>query len=145
VIDCPIKDDETSLSHLATGRITVGSFSEDFPMDLSFWSVKEYRNSWRSALERASRMTTATSCLVSSITDPTTSNFISCWPLYRDGQHVRVQSSLIFLDELSEKFNEREPWRFITPHSVTDEEGNRISEWSTQMTEVQHFLDSCQW
>ncbi|MEV6568863.1 hypothetical protein [Streptomyces kronopolitis] len=111
-------------------------------MDLSFWSAREYRNNWRRALERIGQKNTTTSCLISSITDPGNSNFISCWPLYRHGQNVTVQSSLIFLDELNEEFSEAEPWHAIAPHSSIDEDGNRISEWVTQVSDVRAFLDS---
>ncbi|WP_435604310.1 hypothetical protein [Streptomyces sp. bgisy130] len=113
-------------------------------MDLSFWSISTYRISWRDAIKRIDQERISTSCLISSITDPENSNFVSCWPLYRDGQSVAVQNSVIFLDELSEKFNEREPWRSTPPHDLIDEDGNQISQWETQISDVRKFLDSHQ-
>jgi hypothetical protein len=35
----------------ATGRITVGDFSESFHMDLSYWSIEEYERSWRDSIQ----------------------------------------------------------------------------------------------
>lgn len=124
------------------GRVQVGSFTETFLMDLSFWTVDEYRQSWREALNELESTDKATSCLVSSITDPVTSSFISCWPLYRDGELVYVQNSIIFLDELDEPFDPQQPWRHVEPHHSVDEDGNPISEWVTRMSQVRLFRAS---
>jgi hypothetical protein len=122
------------------GRITVGAFADEFEASLTFWSADDYRASWRSALSVLAAAETATSCLVSSITDPATSNFVFCWPLYRDGDDVYVQSSLIFLDELPGEFDPARPWLFVQPRSTVDEDGNHISEWHTGMPAVRQFL-----
>jgi hypothetical protein len=84
----------------------------------------------------------STSCLISSITDPGTANFIFCWPIYRDGEDVYVQSSIIFLDGLEEQFNPQEPWRYVEVRSLVDEDGNQISEWSTTISQVRWFRES---
>jgi hypothetical protein len=122
------------------GRITVGAFTEDFEASLTFWNPDDYRASWRSALSVLAAAETATSCLVSSITDPATSNFVFCWPLYRDGDDVYVQRSLIFLDELPGEFDPTRPWLFVQPRSTVDEDGNHISEWHTDMAAIRQFL-----
>jgi hypothetical protein len=126
----------------ARGRITVGAFTEEFDASLTFWSADDYRASWRAALSVLIGGETAASCLVSSITDPATSNFVFCWPLYRDGDDVFVQSSLIFLDELPVKFDPACPWLFVQPRSTVDEDGNRISEWPTDIGAVRQFLST---
>ncbi|MFI9049632.1 hypothetical protein [Streptomyces sp. NPDC053427] len=123
------------------GRITVGEFSEEFRMNLSYWGVPDYRRQWICALERLEDGPSAVSCLVSSITDPEDSNFIFCWPLYRSGGTVFVQNAIIFLDELREKFDPENPWLSVDPRCTVDEDGNRISEWSTGIDEVRFFLD----
>ncbi|KND39281.1 hypothetical protein IQ63_04645 [Streptomyces acidiscabies] len=114
-------------------------------MDLSFWSVREYRRSWESALREIEFSEKATSCLIASITDPAVSNFISCWPMYRDGDVIYVQNSLIFLDELHEPFDPQEPWRYVEPHREVDEDGNRVSEWVTSVAKVRQFRESSAW
>ncbi|GAA4301153.1 hypothetical protein GCM10023086_16960 [Streptomyces venetus] len=124
----------------AVGRITVGDFEESFPMDLTYRGVEEYQGSWIRALKRLERGDNATSCLVSSIKNPATSNFVFCWPLYRSGEVVYVQSSLIFLEELDEAFVPDEPWRSVGPRSKVDEDGNEISEWQTTVDELRQFL-----
>ncbi|MFJ8932088.1 hypothetical protein ACIRLA_36515 [Streptomyces sp. NPDC102364] len=80
--------------------------------------------------------------LVASITDPESSNFISCWPVYREGDLVYVQNSLIFLDELTEPFDPQAPWKSVEPRSEVDEGGNRISQWVTSAFAVRQFRES---
>jgi hypothetical protein len=50
-----------------------------------------YRRSWRQAFGVLSGDPHATSCLVTSMTDPGNSHFLVCWPMYRDGENVYVQ------------------------------------------------------
>lgn len=142
VIDDPVSGGGTPSSSEAVGRVKVGDFTEKFRMNLSFWAVDEYRRSWETALRELERSEKATSCLIASITDPAASNFISCWPMYRDGDVIHVQNSLIFLDELNEPFDPQEPWRYVEPYCEVDEDGNRISEWVTSAFEVRQFRES---
>ncbi|WP_282704300.1 hypothetical protein [Streptomyces sp. CC219B] len=142
VIDDSVSEGATPSPSEAVGRIWVGSFTETFLMDLSFWSVDEYRRSWEGALRKLEGSEKEISCLIASITDPAASNFISCWPMYRDGDMIHVQNSLIFLDELDEPFDPQEPWRYVEPHREVDEDGNRISEWVTSVSEVRQFRES---
>lgn len=127
----------------ATGRITVGDFAESFYMDLSYWSVEEYGRSWRDSLQVIFDGEESDSCLIASITDPDASNFIFCWPLYRRGEDVIVQNSIIFLDELEGDFNPLEPWSSVRPRLTVDKDGNSISEWRTSVSAVRDFLGGC--
>ena len=123
----------------AFGRITINDFSEIFEMNLSYWSVDRYMQSWCSAIKELDHSERATSCIVSSITDPANSNFFTCWPMYRDGGDVYVQNRLLFLEELDEEFDEEKPWRHMDPRSVVNEDGMRISEWLTGIDQVREF------
>ncbi|QWB28247.1 hypothetical protein KJK29_14215 [Streptomyces koelreuteriae] len=109
-------------------------------MDLTYWKVEQYRASWVRSLKALELGGDAASCLISSITNPETSNFIFCWPLYKSGDIVYVQNSIIFLGELEEEFVPDEPWRFVEPRSTVDEDGHEISEWQTTADEVREFL-----
>jgi hypothetical protein len=51
VIDDRTSEDVEGASSEAVGRITIGEFVETFRMDLSFWGVREYRASWKRALQ----------------------------------------------------------------------------------------------
>ena len=82
------------------GRITVGDFTESFHVALDFWSPRDYRASWKRALGRLLSADVIDSCLIASVGDPETANFVTCWPLYRCKEKVYVQNSIIFLDQL---------------------------------------------
>lgn len=45
VIDDPVSESGVPSSSEAVGRVRVGDFMETFRMNLSFWSVDEYRRS----------------------------------------------------------------------------------------------------
>ncbi|MGW3118505.1 hypothetical protein ACWDBW_15440 [Streptomyces sp. NPDC001107] len=112
-------------------------------MDLSYWSIGEYERSWRDSLHIIFDGEERDSCLISSITDPETSNFIFCWPLYRRRESVIIQNSIIFLDELERDFNPLEPWTSVRSRLTVDEDGNAISEWRTTVSAVREFLGKC--
>lgn len=127
----------------ATGRVTIGDFAESFYMDLSYWSLGEYERSWRDSLKVIFDRKERDSCLIASIARPEVSNFIFCWPVYRRGEDVLIQNSIIFLDELEGEFNPREPWSSVRSRLTVDEDGNSISEWRTNVSAVRDFLGEC--
>lgn len=111
-------------------------------MALGYWSVDEYVASWKRALDFLEDSEDAVACLVASMVDPREGNFVNCWPLYRRGEAVLVQNAIIFLRELSTTFDPDRPWLSVEPHSSVDEDGNRISEWSVDLSEVLSFRET---
>ncbi|MGP3968014.1 hypothetical protein [Streptomyces sp. 6N223] len=136
-----VPQDATAMTE-ARGVIQIGNFRESFLANLIYWSADDYRRSWRESFAVLNREDPSTSCLVTSITEPETSNFIFCWPLYRIGEVVFVQNSLIFLEELEERFDAAAPWKSVSPRETTTEDGHRISEWRTTMTALRKFFTS---
>jgi hypothetical protein len=125
----------------ASGRITIGDFTETFVVPLGFWDESDYRRSWRRAFEVLDDAADSTSCLMTSVTDPRESDFIVCWPMYRAGEVVYIQNAMIFLDETgAEDFDPAVPWRFVSPRQETDEDGNKVSEWITSMGSLREFF-----
>jgi hypothetical protein len=127
-------------SAVASGRIVIGDFTETFRIPLGFWDESDYRRSWRRAFEVLNANPHATSCLMTSMTDPGTSNFLTCWPMYREGEDVYIQNALIFLDEIEEDFDLATPWDSVRPREAIDEDGNKISEWITSMGSLREFF-----
>ncbi|MFJ7271318.1 hypothetical protein ACIQV3_32530 [Streptomyces sp. NPDC099050] len=121
------------------GRIVIADFVEHFRTDLCFWSKQDYWRSWLAAIEVLEEQGHAASCLVTSIADPGSSHVAMCWPLYREGERVFVQNAMIIFDDLPVPFDIDRPWLSIQPHTTVDEDGNRISEWSTDMESVREF------
>lgn len=58
----------------------------------------------------------------------------------RRGDEVHVQSHLIFLQELDHDFDASAPWNSIQGYETTDEDGNKISEWSVGVSDLAAFL-----
>ena len=124
----------------AVGRIVIGEFVETFTMPLSYWSASDYRRSWRQAFDVLESGPNAKSCLMVSMTDPETSNFLTCWPMYRDMEAVYFRNAIMLLDELEVNIDAREPWVPIGPRYTIDEDGNKISEWETSMDSLRDFF-----
>jgi hypothetical protein len=124
----------------ATERIVIGDFEETFPITLAFWALFDYRRSWRKAYDVIKEYPYSKSCLMVAMTDPENSNFLTCWPLYREGEEVRVQNSLIFLDELEVAFDVEEPWASLGSRRTVNEDGIEISEWTVSMSELRNFF-----
>ncbi|WBB80433.1 hypothetical protein O7606_03355 [Micromonospora sp. WMMD882] len=125
-----------------TGRITIDDFAETFEVPLGFWTVSDYQNSWCRAFAVLEEGSSAASCLMASMTDPETTNFLFCWPLYRDGETVHIQNSIIFLDEVRSEFDPGQPWLSISSRCAVDEDGNVVSEWVTSMDSMREFFGS---
>lgn len=124
----------------ASGRIVIGDFTETFTVPLGFWDESDYRRSWRQAFEVLQADMNSTSCLMTAMTDPGNSNFLICWPMYREGKKVYIQNALIFLDEIEGGFDPEAPWDFVGPRHLIDEDGNKISEWVTSMDSLREFF-----
>ncbi|MFE3195522.1 hypothetical protein ACFXHA_41425 [Nocardia sp. NPDC059240] len=125
-------------SSLAVGIIRLRDMEERFHAPIGFWTIEDYRRSWDVALRKVID-DAGISCLVTSMLDPATANFIQVWPLYRDGATVHVQNRLIFLAE-EPSFDATAPWDCLGPRSTVNEDGDHISEWSVSTADVEHFL-----
>lgn len=124
-----------------TGEIIIGSFGERFEASLWYWDAKQYESHWREQVARIVRGAPR-GALVTSMVDPLDANFITLWPMYRDGHIVRFQQRLLFLDQLPQKFDENDIPSAIGPRVVIDEDGQTISEWETSVADMAGFLDS---
>lgn len=123
----------------AYGMLTIGAFQERFVVPLGFWEVAHYRKHWRDSLTRITE-SRLTSCLITAMYDPSKANFIHWWPLYPDADLVRIQNQLLFLRDLREPFDVRNPFRFIPPRETVSDEGEPISEWVVTLEEIMWFL-----
>jgi CdiI N-terminal domain len=129
-------DDDPSV---AIGAISLKGGHERFESVLGFWELDDYKRSWIAGLRRLVSGA-STSCLATSVTDPSSANFVEVWPLYREESDVYVQNQLLFLDQLPREFDPTEPWESVDPRSVVDEDGQRISEWRVSIDDIQEFL-----
>lgn len=122
------------------GRITLGQFSEDIFLPLTYWSKSDYLMQWEAALRCISEGATKSALLVS-MYDPGDLNFVFAWPLYRIDQSVHVRNCIIFADELKEAFNPDNVSDYVHDREQLSEDGERISEWTVTVSDIQEFLD----
>jgi CdiI N-terminal domain len=131
-------DDEDPL--VAVGTLRLGEQNEYFESVLGFWGTDEYEEIWTAGLRRLI-VGASTSCLATSITYPPNTNFVEVWPLYREESDVYVQNHLIFLEQLSHELDPAAPWESVSPRSVVNEDGERISEWRVSIDDIGEFLE----
>ncbi|MEO7086494.1 MAG: hypothetical protein ABI442_18840 [Gemmatimonadaceae bacterium] len=122
------------------GEITLGSFQERFIALVGYWSAQRYASHWRDALMRVVEGE-ATSCLITSLHDPADSHLLFWWPLYRIGDVVQVQNSILLFEQLSAPFDPDNPFRFVPARTTVSEEGQPISEWEVPVSDIKTFLD----
>jgi len=127
----------------AFGVIQIGSYWERFIASLNYWSMADYQNHWREAMERVAN-SKKKSCLITSITDPKKTNFIEWWPIYRVEKVIHFQNHLLFLDQLKSPFDPRDPYKSIHQRRTIGDEGHKISEWSVSVEAVKEYLNNLQ-
>ncbi|MGH1344916.1 MAG: hypothetical protein ACRBN8_25375 [Nannocystales bacterium] len=126
---------------LGMGIIVIDGFQETFRTDLSFWSATTYKKHWFEAARRVVEQGNG-ALFISSITDPSTSNFISVWPCYRVQDMVFFQHHVLFLDELEEPFDPLSPHDSLPTREAVTEDGETISQWVTNITELRRFYEA---
>lgn len=121
------------------GVITIGSYVERFVAAIDYWDAPRYRRHWQQALTRIVRGS-VTSSLITSMYDPAAANFIYWWPMYRVGPTVHFQNHILFLNELETPFDPNDFFRFVPERMIINRDGEKISEWSTSIADLESFL-----
>ncbi|UJW28738.1 hypothetical protein L3Q67_26105 [Saccharothrix sp. AJ9571] len=137
----PVRTVDDTDPQASIGRVRINDFSEKFQVDLSFWGADDYRRSWRNAFAAIDSASDGIACFLTSVTDPAKSNFVTCWPLYREGDVVYIQNTVLFLENLRDIFDLEYPWRSLDPRATTDEDGNKISEWAADLNDMRAFFE----
>ena len=127
----------------SAGRITIGDFTETFIMSLDSWTIEDYRQQWKEAIERIK--THDASCLVTTAQNISTYPFIMLWLLYKVENKIFLQNQLInteILEELNlpfklSEFNIKNCYNLITPREILSEDGETYSEWSVMLDEIE--------
>ncbi len=114
------------------GEIQIEEFVESFHSDHSYWSMDQYIAQWEAAKKLAIAGTP--SLFITSITKPSSTNFIRCWVCYPVGTELIFREQILFLDQLSEPFNEGNPHVHIEPYECEDDEP--VSEWRIAISSV---------
>lgn len=123
------------------GKIQIGEFNETFTSSLSYWNKISYLNQWKVGLTRICDGNDK-SCLVISMFDPSSANFIFLWTLYLDQNIVHLQNQILFLDQLDKPFSELNLYEFISDRENISDEGDKISEWDVNVSDIKLHLDT---
>lgn len=135
--------DSESVSEGRSGLITIGPFQERFVAPLDYWTASDYERHWVHAISRLLD-TSDRSCLVTSMHDPETANFIEWWPLYRIANTVFIQHHLLFLDALVIPLNPNDLFPLVPQRRTVNEDGDPISEWQVPIEDLAGFLHQAQ-
>lgn len=99
------------------GEITVGDFVERF----AYWPSRPSAPSWRAELKRLLEGAP----VIALIHDPR-----FAWIVYREGDLCFIQQKFSLDGQFSD----------LLPRETKTEDGDRISQWSTTIQEIQRFL-----
>lgn len=125
----------------AMGRIVAGGLDERFASTLYEWSKRDYEAQWLRSLQRLVNGDTKVA-LITQYLNPAESSNLEWWALYRgEDDAVYVQNQLRFCDHLGKEFSIAEAGKFLAERITVNEDGNRISEWEVQFTEIRLFVD----
>ena len=116
----------------AIGTISFGDCAEGFESPLQYWGTSDYESQWKEGVGRIARGQES-SCLIVSLTDPATANFIEWWLLYRISDNVVFRNAMLFLD--GKGFDFRNPYARIV-NRIYDE---NVSEWTLPFGSVAAF------
>lgn len=125
----------------ASGIIKIGDFEEQFIASLDFWSLSDYRSHWFTALKRF-QQGEVTSSLITSLTDPNNTNFITWWPIYKVNKTLHFQNQILFMADLKEPFCLDNPFAHIPERETHTDIGEPISEWSVPIENVIEFINN---
>jgi hypothetical protein len=122
---------------VALGKIALADFSENFESSLSFWKIEDYENQW---IEAAKRITEYDRTIfITNLDNPKTSNFIIWWKAWKIEEEIFVQNQLLFLNQLSDSFDVKNPYKFVGNRTIKTEDGSHISEWKISLEDIQNF------
>lgn len=124
----------------APAAIVIGDFTESMNIPLTYWNINDYKKSWLKSLDEGLTKKNHAALAVS-MYEPELANFVFVWALYFKAEIVHVQNSIIFLEE-HKKFSPEKINEFIDERTTHDEDGMKISEWSTNLDSVLDFYKS---
>ncbi len=138
--DIKFKNNEPN-REIALGSIAIGNETDFFESSLSYWSKEQYEKQWIDGCQRICRGENI-SALITSMYDPIKANFIIWRPLYVKHEIVIAHEQILFIDELGKTFSEESLYEHVIQRKNSDEDGNAISEWKTNVHEIQKWLNA---
>ena len=125
----------------APGKLVLGKSEEEFLANLAVWGKPDYQFHWAHEL-KALLGGNSKVALVVSYNDPNAASNMEIWRVYRDGDWAHFQNQILWYSSLPDGFEISKINRYIEDRVITDENGNRISEWNVSIRDIELFLHS---
>lgn len=116
-------------------QIDINKFSERFQAPLTVWDVERYKQQWEDAIARI-LAAEAKNYFVTGLRDPWSSNLISLFALYREGDEVFIQNQIILCEGNEEKIAKMNFLDLVAERETHTEDGEEISEWKISIDEL---------
>jgi hypothetical protein len=125
----------------AIGILTLDNFQEHFLANLHEWTKEDYEAQWKYALQTL-LSGSSNSALIVDYLSPESADYLEWWPMYLAGEEVVLHDQLLFYQQLPKPFHIEEAFASILERRSVNEDGNEISEWRIDLSEVKRFLAS---
>jgi len=122
---------------MAMGEIVLGNFRENFAASLYQWSKADYEAQWNNAIRTL--LAGSKSALLVHYVSPEFADNFEWWPMYKVGDVVFFQNQLPWYDQLPEPFTPESMLSFVKDRITINEDGNRLSEWSVKLSDIEDF------
>jgi hypothetical protein len=129
--------DYTRSGEYADGRIVVDDYEETFSAALDVMSKRDYMAQWVAGIKRILRGH-ETSAIVTSYADRGGEILGMWYSLYRqaDTAVVLIHNHLMLRDVVGGNFAVARYFEFVPPYESVNEDGERISEWLTSVSDL---------
>jgi hypothetical protein len=131
--------DEEDRVPFGPGLLVMGETKEGILANLGEWNKKDYVSHWRRELQAIVEGSLKVA-LISSYCDPLQNLNMEIWPLYREGDLVRIQNRYLWCGTFPPGFKVSDLNDFIGDR-VEVEDGHRLSEWVVTVQDIQEFLE----
>lgn len=121
-------------------QIDINDFSERFQLPLTVWDVDQYKQQWKVAIQRVVEGDTK-NFLIAGMRDPWSSDFVSLYVLYREGDEVFIQNQIILCEGNEEKIVKMDILDLVEERENHTEDGEEISEWKVTIDELRRSAD----
>ncbi|WP_156124215.1 hypothetical protein [Achromobacter sp. RTa] len=119
------------------GEVEIDGYKESFFAPVGYWSKDDYLRSWKQSLAEGLQ-NGRHSALLTSMWDPSVSNFLFYWVVFIEGG-AYIQNSVLFLDELSVPFVPDNVNIYIPERAEINADGMIISQWKVGVSSIVDF------
>jgi hypothetical protein len=121
-------------------QIDIEGFYERFPAPVEVWDIGRYKQQWRDCIQRVAQGTSK-DYLVTAMRDPWSTDFISLFVLYREGEDVFIQNQIVLCEGNEAQISRMEMLDLIEDRETHTDDGEEISEWKVSIGELRWCED----